>query len=328
MISTLPLTSEPLVSVIIPMFNAQAFIRETLDSILAQTYKNLEIIVIDDGSTDCSSQVVHNYKKVPVFYYYQSNSGGWPAFRAITVLRIAQVSFFVLSMPTTFLSRDRIARQVDFMERNPSVGLVFCDYRNFNEEGPYPNSHFQTCLRLWSHLKGQRELLLNNPCELLMQENFGCAGSLFIRRNLLKLESGFERTLRACEDFHFYYRLARHVPVGVINEVGMMRRFHGDNMSANPLKMLSEGIRSRTLLRSSENNARLRELLDQYLAEHYTSLAHYYADHGYYLQALRRDWQALACHFCWPRFVTVCRNMTRTILIATGSYRPNVNKGY
>ncbi len=316
----------PLVSVIIPAFNAQEFIGETFDSILAQTYKNLEIIVIDDGSTDRTSQVVHNYK-APVFYHYQSNSGGCAVPRNNGIAH-SSGEFLCFVDADDILVPDRIARQVDFMERNPSVGLVFCDYQNFNEKGPYPNSHFQTCPRLWSRLKGQRELLLDNPCELLVQENFGIAGSFLMRRNILKFESGFEPTLRACEDFHFYYRLARHTRVGVINEVGMLRRWHGDNMSANSLKMLSEGIRSRTLLRSSENNARLREQLDQYIAERHTSLARYYADHGYYLQALRRDWQALACHFCWPRLVTVCRSMARTILIAIGSYRPNMNKGY
>ena len=320
--SSLPLTSEPLVSVIIPMFNAQAFICETLDSIFAQTYKNIEVIVIDDGSTDCSSRVVHDYK-VLVSYYYQSNSGGCAVPRNTGIAR-SSGEFLCFVDADDILVPDRIARQVDFMARNPYVGLVFCDYRNFNEEGPYPKSHFQTCPRLWSLLKGQQELIIDNACELLVQENFGCAGSLLIRRNLLKLESGFESTLRACEDFHFYYRLARHIQVGVVNEVGMLRRLHEVNMSANPLKMLSEGIRSRTLLRNSENNARLRGLLDQYIAERHTSLARYYADRGYYLQSFRRDWQALTCYFCWPRLVTVCKSMARTIMIAIGLYEPSM----
>ena len=246
-------SNRSLVSVIIPAFNAQDLIRETLNSVLAQTYENLEIIVVDDGSTDQTSQVVRSYHP-RVLYYYESNSGGCAVPRNTGIERSSGEFLCFLDADDIMIS-DRIACQIDFMERNPSVGLVFCDYRNFNAEGPYRNSHFETCPRLWCQLKDRRELILDNACELLAQENFGIAGSLFLRRSMLRFESGFEPTLRSCEDLHFYYRLARHSSVGVINEVGMLRRLHGSNMSGNPLTMLSEAIRSRTLLRDTERDS-------------------------------------------------------------------------
>lgn len=316
--------SNPLVSVIIPAFNAHDFIGETLDSILTQTYRNLEIIVIDDGSTDQTSQVVRSYHP-RVLYHYQSNSGGCAVPRNTGIER-SSGEFLCFMDADDVMVPDRIARQVDFMDRNPSVGLVFCDYRNFNEEGPYPKSHFQTCPRLWPQLREWRELILDNPCELLAQENFGSAGSLFIRRNILKFESGFEPTLRACEDFHLYYRLARHSPVGVINEVGMIRRLHGNNMSGNPSKMLSEGIRSRTMLRDSEQDSRILVHLNGQIADYLGSLARYYADNGQFMKALGKDWEALSCQFCGPRLQITCRNIARTILMATGMRRPRMNK--
>ena len=314
------MANNPLVSVIIPAFNAQELIDETLDSILAQTYKHLEVIVVDDGSTDQTSQVVLSYHP-RVHYYYQRNSGGCAVPRNTGIER-SSGEFLCFIDADDVMAPDRIAHQVDFMERHPSVGLAFCDYRNFNEEGSYPSSHFQTCPRLWPQLRERRELILDNPCELLAQENFGIAGSFFIRRNILKFESGFEPTLRSCEDFHFYYRLARHSHVGVINEVGMMRRLHGSNMSGNSSTMLSEGIRSRTLLRDSEPDQKIRAYLNEHIADYLASLARYNADHGQYQQALGKDWQALSCQFCWSRLWMTGGSMIRTILIAISLHRP------
>src|SRR5436190_11174258 len=65
----------PLVSVIIPAFNAERYIVETLDSLFAQTYPNIEVIVVDDGSADRTRAIVESYGK-PIKYLYQVNSGG------------------------------------------------------------------------------------------------------------------------------------------------------------------------------------------------------------------------------------------------------------
>jgi glycosyltransferase involved in cell wall biosynthesis len=309
---------KPVVSVIIPTYNAQNFICETLESILAQTYNHLEIIVVDDGSTDQTSQLVQHYHP-RVLYHYQQNSGGCAVPRNTGIER-STGSFLCFIDADDGMVPDRIANQIDFMARHPSVGLSFCDYRNFDKNGPFAKSHFQTCHQLWSQLKDQRELVLDNSCAILAQENFGIAGSLFIRRQMLALESGFEPTLKSCEDFHFYFRLARHSPIGVINKVGMMRRLHSSNMSGNSSGMLHEGIRSRTLLRDSEQDSRVRGHLNRQIADYLGSLARYYANHGEFRRAIEKDWEALSCHVCWSRFKMTCRNMARTIVLALGLY--------
>jgi glycosyltransferase involved in cell wall biosynthesis len=312
--------TKPLVSIIIPVYNAQETIAETLDSIIAQSYENIEIIVVDDGSTDQTAQVVSSYGS-RVLYYYQNNSGGCAVPRNIGIMH-SSGEFICFMDADDIMVSDRIALQVDFMERNYHVGLVFCDYRNFNEDGLYWESHFQTCPRLWPQLKDKNELLLENPCALLAQENFGIAGSFLIRRTILKFESGFESILKACEDFHFFYRLARHTSVGVINKVGMMRRLHGNNMSNNPVKMLTEGIHSRTMLRDSEQDLSTQIYLNRYIANCQSSLARYYSNNGQFLQSFWYNWQGLLGKFCWSLFRTTSWNVLRTIFIAIGLHKP------
>lgn len=311
------MTIQPLVSIIIPAFNAQDMIAETLDSILAQTYMNLEIIVIDDGSTDQTRQVVQRYEP-KVSYYYQENSGGCAVPRN-TGISYSNGDYLCFMDADDLMMPDRIMQQVDFMERYSDVGLVFCDYRNFDERGCYADSHFKTCPKLWFKLHNQQDLILDNPCSYLVQENYGIAGSFMIRKAVLKFAPSFDPTLKACEDFHFYYRLARHVPVGVINKVGMLRRLHANNMSGNPKKMLAAGIKSRALLKETENSFHIIAQLDRYIANCHSSLARYFADHNQYMDALQQDWQGLYKDLCWKRLQIAARGIGRTLLLALGA---------
>ena len=314
------MNSGPRVSVIVPAFNAERLIGETLDSILEQTYRNCEIIVVDDGSTDQTSQIVQSYGS-RVRYYYQNNSGGCSVPRNTGIMN-SSGEFLCFIDADDIMVANRITRQVDFMKRNPRVGLVFCDYRNFTEAGPLPNSHFETCPSLWSQLKDQKEQVLERACKYLVRENFGIAGSFMIRKKLLAFEAGFEPTLKACEDFHFYFRLSRHTSAGIINEIGMLRRLHGGNMSGNPVKMLSEGIRSRAMLRDNEQDPEVRRHLCRYISRCQDNLARYHADQGRFLQSLWYDLQVLTGPFIWPEIGSSCRTMLRTIAMAAGMHRP------
>lgn len=309
----------PLVSVIIPAFNAQDLISETIDSILAQTYNNIEIIVVDDGSTDQTAKVVAGYGS-KIHYFYQNNSGGCAVPRN-TGITHSTGDYLCFMDADDLMTPDRISRQVDFMERNPNVGIVFCDYQNFKDEKTYSNSHFQTCPKLWPLIKDKDELILSDACNHLVQENFGCGGALFIRRSMLNFEPGFEPVLTSCEDFHFYFRLARHSLVGAINEVGFLRRLHGNNMSGNKVRMHSEGIRSRTLLRDSEKNVRVKAYLNRYIADGYEGLGRCYANQGKFVLAIKNYWQTIICDFSWAKIRPFCKNILRTILLLIGVHK-------
>jgi hypothetical protein len=142
-----------------------------------------------------------------------------------------------------------------------------------------------------------------------------------IRKSLLAFEAGFEATLNACEDFHFYFRLVRHTSVGIINNVNMLRRLHKSNMSSNWFNMGIERIRSRTLLKESEKDPEVQKHLNRYIAYCKGDMARCYADHGRFLESFQYDWQVLTGPFFWPEMGRSCRNILRTIAMAAGLKR-------
>jgi glycosyltransferase involved in cell wall biosynthesis len=314
--------NHPLASVIMPVHNGEAFIDEALRSLLAQTYPNLEIIVVDDGSTDRTYSRAAVYAPRVKCIRRASRSGSASIPRNIGLSESAG-EFIAFLDADDILLPEWIERRVQFLSSHPEVALVFGDYRNFSTTGQDERSHFQTCSRLQQLLGKSRSLVLTSEqaTGILARENFGISGTFMIRRKALELVAGFEPTLRACEDFHFYYRLARHSPVGIINEVAMMRRLHNLNMTADPSLMLEQSIRSRALLRASEKNSRNRGHLDRDIAESHASLARIYTNRGDYLRAIYEDARALFRHCSGARLRVFCRGIARTIAIAVGAHR-------
>ena len=319
MISSNP---HPLVSIIIPAYNAQEFIAQTIDSILGQTYSNIEIIVVDDGSVDRTSQIVRGYKD-RVRYYYQDNSGGCAVPRNVGI-KNSFGELLCFNDADDLMVPDRLEIQVDFLLRYPKVGLVFSDYRNFSDKKKYLSTHFETCPNLQICLNGESEIIIDNACPYLARENFGIASSFLMRRILLLKESNFDSSLKSSEDFNFYYRLARHTSVGVINKVGMMRRLHTFNMSSNTEKMMSECIRSYTLLLEGEPNSQARCFLRRFIARFWSNLSYYNTEHGRYKIALQQERKALYADFSMSRLYLFFKGYARIVLIKLGFYKPKL----
>lgn len=120
----------PLVSVFIPMFNSSQYIREALDSIINQTYNNLEIIIIDDGSTDKSVEIVKSYNDSRIRLIQNECNKGIPYTRNLG-LKKAKGKYMAIMDSDDISYSTRIERQVEFMEKNNEVDVVGSFYEIF-----------------------------------------------------------------------------------------------------------------------------------------------------------------------------------------------------
>lgn len=158
-----------LVSVVIPAYNMAAYIGEAIESLLNQTYKSLEIIVIDDGSIDSTAEIVRRY---PVRYVKQANAG--PSVAKNHGLLLATGDYIAVLDADDRSHPERIARQVAFLDENPKVGIVFTDHRNFNSKGPARDTMFETCPRLSTRMAGKDLAMHGAEAGLLMLDE-NCA---------------------------------------------------------------------------------------------------------------------------------------------------------
>ncbi|MDX1640985.1 MAG: glycosyltransferase family A protein [Balneolaceae bacterium] len=122
---------EPLISVIIPVYNGAEFIDETLKSAFSQTYSNIEIIVVDDGSTDHTSEIVAKYPDV--HYIYQENQGVSVARN--TAISAAKGNYIAFLDADDIWMPDKLTIQMEFMRKNPEIRIVTTEKENFMEPG-------------------------------------------------------------------------------------------------------------------------------------------------------------------------------------------------
>ncbi|WP_223560016.1 glycosyltransferase [Chryseobacterium lathyri] len=112
-----------LVSIAIPLFNAEKFLSFTLDSILNQTYKNFELIITDDGSTDRSIEIVNLYNDPRIKLYIDGMNKGI-SFRLNQQIDLAKGKYFIRMDADDIMFEDRIEKQIKFLENNPDVDVV------------------------------------------------------------------------------------------------------------------------------------------------------------------------------------------------------------
>jgi glycosyltransferase involved in cell wall biosynthesis len=125
---------KPLVSIILIAFNAERFIKRALASALGQTYPNIEIIVVDDGSTDHTADVVRAFTDPRIRYFYQNNQGqGAARNRGI---RESQGTYITFLDADDFYLPEKIEKQVNFLQTNPEYQVVYCNTLHFYSERP------------------------------------------------------------------------------------------------------------------------------------------------------------------------------------------------
>lgn len=209
----------PLVSVIIPTYNREKYVVEAIESVLVQTYKNLEIIVVDDGSTDGTEKILEPYRD-RVVYIYQENQG--PSAARNTGIRRANGQFIAFLDSDDLWLPEKLEVQVAYMETNPEVGLVHTGklHREERPTGPI--------LKEWPYAEQSRsghifpEMFLG-PAVL--------TPTVVARRECFDVAGLFDEDLTFGEDHHLFLRIARHFPIGYINKPLVIIRFHDTNIT-------------------------------------------------------------------------------------------------
>jgi glycosyltransferase involved in cell wall biosynthesis len=179
-----------LVSVVMPTFNRRSLIGPAIASALAQSYRQLELIVIDDGSTDGTEALVASLQDPRISYRYQENRGQSSARNA--GLRLARGEFVSFLDSDTTWTRSMLERFVGLLARHAEVELVY----GYSVRTDAPREPPARAPSLPSG-RVTRELL---------QRNFVCSNSVLLRRGLLERTGLFDESLRSAEDYDLWLR--------------------------------------------------------------------------------------------------------------------------
>ena len=219
---------EPLVTVIISSYNHEAYIEESVLSIINQTYKNIELIIIDDGSIDNSREILQNLQKRYGFeLIFQENQGLAKTLNNI-FSNYAHGKYFTGCASDDFIMPDKIEKQVKFFEENPDYDMVFGKAYIVDGNGKI--------IENFEIFEPFDEPVKYIPFELLIENNRIPGPTKMMRREIWETCGGHnENTI--IEDFDMALKIAYYGKIAYINDYFGYYRWHGQNVSTQALKI-------------------------------------------------------------------------------------------
>lgn len=213
-----------LVSIIIPNFNHARFVGEAINSVLQQDYEDVEIIVVDDGSTDDSREVIARYGN-KVKYIYQENAGLSAARN--TGIRASKGEFIGVLDADDMYESTFISALVSVLNANMDADGVYCGYQFVDQEN-----------NLLPQIEN-RPVQSDELYKMLLDGNFFVPESVFLRRYVYDDVGLFDEALRACEDWDVWLRATKKFRIIHASEVLTRHRILAGSMSTDPLRMLT-----------------------------------------------------------------------------------------
>ncbi len=203
------MNAEPLVSIIIPCFNCSAFVAKTLESALNQTYKNKEIIVVNDGSTDNSQNILEQYKNIHIIQ--QKNKGVSEARN--NAIRSAKGEFITFLDSDDYWNTDFLSEMVN-QAKKTSTKLVYCGWEHVGSyrQAPFVPPDYES---------------MEHKLELMIEAPRWPVHAAIVHRNIVEKIGGFDVRLNYCEDFYFWIRAATENKISRVAKVLAYYRHHG-----------------------------------------------------------------------------------------------------
>jgi glycosyltransferase involved in cell wall biosynthesis len=217
----------PLATVVIVCFNQARYLSEAIESALKQTYPSLEILVVDDGSTDDTATVAQAY---PSIRYVRQSNRGLSAARN-TGLRCSRGEYVAFLDADDKLLPNAIQAGSDCFRESPGAAFVYGAFRNVLSDGSLGPS------------SDSRPVEKDHYRHLLEGNFIGMHGTVLYQRSALLASGGFDESLQACEDYDLYLRIARDTPVRGHSGLVAEYRQHDANMSRDHAFMLKHVLK-------------------------------------------------------------------------------------
>lgn len=273
----------PTVSVIVPTHNRADLLAEALGSVLGQTYQDFEIIVVDNGSTDGTPDVVAGLADPRIRYHWQEDSG-LPADSRNVGIRMSAGTYVAFLDSDDLWLPEKLERQVAYLQAHPDCGLVFMNARII---GDHPRSG-QTLLR--------KAPPSGRVFQALLWENFISTLTAMVPRRVLDRVGLFDLdpAIRRAEDYDLWLRIAHDHQVAYLPGVGGLYRFHGSNLFADPTD--ADLLYLRVIERAAARHGVPPRLVDRLASRHYARLAFKHMKRG------RPDAARAALRDGWRRY--------------------------
>lgn len=223
---------QPLVSVIIPSYNMARYVGEAIESVLAQTYKNYELIVVDDGSTDNTAEVVKKYLKPQAVSYIHKENKGISVARN-TGIKASRGEFIAFLDADDIWLPEKLEHQIKFMDSD-KVGIVGCGAYIINEKGEIFDNFIKKTYP-------NRSLLLG----VLNMKNVVSGGSeALARKKCFDVVGIFDENLKSSEDWDMWLRIAYHYDIVFVEKplVKIRERTNSLCSPSNAQKMLDSDL--------------------------------------------------------------------------------------
>lgn len=207
----------PLVSVIMSVYNGETYLNESIDSILSQTYRNFEFIIVNDGSTDGTRDILSSYNDSRLRIIHQPNRGVSKAKNR--AIKLCKGVYFAIQDADDISLEKRLEVQVDFLESHPEIAVV----GGFNQQ-IYPHRPRFTQTNIWPT---EPEKIRR----ILPQKNCMCHGSAMFRRSVIDLVGMYDESLRFAHDWDLFLRISERFDLAIIPQVLYKLRIHPDSLT-------------------------------------------------------------------------------------------------
>lgn len=250
---------EPRFSVVIPTYNAEKLLERVLDSVFAQTYPAHEVIVIDDGSTDSTPEILKRYgsrlrtMRIP-------NSGS-PSAPLNVALGMATGDYIAFLDHDDFWFKNKLERHAEFIRKFPEIGVFCSDFavRRPRKDSPLrKNFDLVLCkdeLNFDAPLKG-------NIFRMLLKENFaGISSNAVVRKDIADKVGGFDDGKKYSEDYDYLLRCAQLTGFLLISDLLVYKTTHDSNITNDLIRMYTKHVNVLEKIRPSlEGVAEYRDI--------------------------------------------------------------------
>ena len=272
----------PIISVIIPTYNSAKFIDAALESVFLQTFKDFEIIVVDDGSTDNTKELLKQYFK-RIHYFYQQNKGPSAA-RNLGISKANGKLLAFLDADDLWLP-EKLEKQVAVYNQKSNIGLVGCGYYVFNDSS---NMHIE--------VKGA---VYHDKADILRDFKMrsvptGSASGVLIPAECFKKVGCFDESLRAAEDRDMWFRIIKEFDFEILHEPLVKIRKHDSNSSRIQIKMVQD-CQKKFIKKHLQNE--LWIVRQKAISHSNLDAAHEYYDNG---QQLLSFWKVVLSILTYP----------------------------